>query len=509
MRRLKRSRAVVVLGILGILTSSCGDDDDSVRVRVLDAGVDAAPAPTATLPPVDPAPVITTNPYWHIEHPTDSKRTWMVSPAGARTFVLGVDSVFREDECDGMSTYTHRSADAPAREWKRLTDSYGFNATGAFGALDVPDAPYSIIANPVPRDDERALRDAQGNVLVTGLSAVKVGDPYNPDFPADLRAEFHETIEARAFDKRIQFIYLGHETGMFDLAGPSGGLRDYRHWLWSHCPAGSSAAAPKCVPHALARYLQTRYKTAAALNAAWTTTHASFDAVVTAKPVPYTPSCNDTCGGDLLRFVAEDLLPTWVELVTRYVRAYSIRHVLASPRLAIGEPKTFHFFGAGDTWADSGQPVVGFNPYSLLSRFDAIAVNAYTAAATYDAAWFGDGVRALANASQLPIVVSEMGTRVAVDGWSNKGGADAFVGSSAERAQRYASQLSQIETFPEIVGVFWHAWSDRYRSADPTRQLNIGLFQCDNPTLHLVAGAPWPGLDATFKRANGQGANLR
>lgn len=44
-------------------------------------------------------------------------------------------------------------------------------------------------------------------------------------------------------------------------------------------------------------------------------------------------------------------------------------------------------------------------------------------------------------------------------------------------------------------GAAWHAWADRYVSADPARQIQLGLVQCDDPLRGHEAGKRWPTFD--------------
>lgn len=80
------------------------------------------------------------------------------------------------------------------------------------------------------------------------------------------------------------------------------------------------------------------------------------------------PPCNATCQKDFLAFVRDRLLPTWVGALMGYARLYALKHVIASPRLALGTAKEFHFFSPDDTWIDDGQSIGTYDPYPLLSR---------------------------------------------------------------------------------------------------------------------------------------------
>ncbi|MBX3227609.1 MAG: hypothetical protein KIT84_14740 [Labilithrix sp.] len=443
-----------LLALLFVSACEAGDAASPRGVVVADAAAAAPDAADAAAP----------RSFWHLERPPDSERAWMVSPRGERTFVLGVDGVLRADGCDGMSEHLRRSS--PEREWASLT-ALGFNSAGAFSEIGDLDAPYSVVLSPVPRGDDRALKDASGAPLVTGRSGVKVGDPWSLGFRADLEAMLLADVRPLRDDPRLQVFYLGHETGMFEQA------RDLRPWLWSDCPATSTVPKPHCAPHALVKFLHLLYPSVAALNAAWGSSFASIEEVATAKPAPD----EGARGRDLQRFVLERLLPEWVNLVLYFVRTASGRHVVAAPRLALGE--------------------LDPERASLLARFDLVALNLYSAAPTFEEPWLGDALRLLAEKTQLPVIVSETGLRARIDGWTNT--APPLVETQAERGARYASQLAQLAAYPSVVGVHWSAWSDR---RDATAQANTGLVQCADPARGFTAGTRWPGLDAPLARAN-------
>ncbi|NUO51942.1 MAG: hypothetical protein HOV80_24090, partial [Polyangiaceae bacterium] len=140
--------------------------------------------------------------FWHLESPTDSERTWLVSPAGVRTFLLGVNTTMREKYCDGMLDYIRRvpPTDAANIEWARMSDGesgghtvdkpFCFNSVGAFSDINDFDdtggdsymirpadqggaaAPFSVVLNVGPMGADRALKDDAGNVLESGVAGV-------------------------------------------------------------------------------------------------------------------------------------------------------------------------------------------------------------------------------------------------------------------------------------------------------------------------------------------------
>jgi hypothetical protein len=218
--------------------------------------------------------------------------------------------------------------------------------------------------------------------------------------------------------------------------------------------------------------------------------------------------CNERCAGDLQRFVHDGLLREWVTAVTSRMRAADPNHLVASPRLAIDRPESYRFW-TDDHWVDSPEAPIGdaAGPFDLLARdgdvgFDLVAVNAYTGAPRFPQPWFTDGLHKIQRESGLPVIISEFGIRVKIDGWSNRGGAPSFVDSQVVRGQRYESQIDQFVGFRNVVGAIWHAWSDRYMPDDARLQINMGLVQCDDPDRGFTAGQRWPDLDRMVADTN-------
>ncbi|MEZ4431461.1 MAG: hypothetical protein R3F65_03550 [bacterium] len=272
-------------------------------------------------------------------------------------------------------------------------------------------------------------------------------------------------------------------------------------------PRRLDGLAPAAAPHALAAFLAERYETLAALAAAWESEYPGddFAFVVEAgpRPVPYVQSCNLACREDLQRFVHERLLPAWVALITGEIRRADPTHLVATPRLALASTAAWRFWSAhDDVWADapaielpSDRETVRYRPWHLLGRrgdvgFDLIAVNVYTGADRFPEPWLTDGITAMHRESGLPVLVSELGVRARIEGWSNRGGAFAFV-PGGRRRRRPASagrslsgQVAQLVALPMVVG------APRGVKRGPTatgpttsrRQINLRLVQCRRST---------------------------
>ncbi len=497
--------------------------------------------------------------FWHLEEPGDSVRTWLVSPAGERTFLLGANTTMREKYCDGMLDYIRRvpPTDAANIEWARVSDGesgghvvddpFCFNSVGAFSDINDFDdtggdsymirppeqggagAPYSVVLNVGPKGNDRALKDESGVVLESGVAGVSIGDPFNPAFAADIDALAASDVAPRKDDPRLVMWFAGNEIGIFDRAGKGEGVRDFRRWIWSDCPQGSTAEAPACAPHALAAFLKERYTTLAALNASWASSYPGDDFAtivdVGPRPVPYVHDCSQACREDLQRFVHDRLLRAWVDVVSTRIRAADPNHLLSSPRLALGDSAAFRFWTpasepGSDVWFDDPTVAVPTNagdvrydPLDLLARtgavgFDLVSVNVYTAEPEFESPWFTDGVHKLQAGVDGPLYVSEFSVRARIDGWTNKGGAGSFVPNDdatddqIQRGARYRTQLEQFISFRGVVGASWHAWSDRYASADPAHQIDMGLVQCDDPVRGFEAGKRWAELTQRVSEIN-------
>lgn len=558
MHRLAISAAICAL--------SCGDSDPSTGGASSTAGAGSSEggASAGGAPSAGGAGGVggegAANPgtFWHLESPADSERTWLVSPEGARTFLLGVNTTMREKYCDGMVDYLRRAppSDTAASEWARLSDGesngqtadepWCFNSVGAFSDLNDFDAdgsgdswmirpqsqggagaPYSVVLNVGPGATDRALKDESGTVLESGVAGVRIGDPFNPAFLADIEAMVASDVVPRRDDPGLVMWFASNEIGVFDHAGKGNGVRDFRRWIWSDCPVGSTLDAPLCAPHALAAFLQERYTTIAALDAAWGADYEDFLSIVegNARPVPYLHDCSQTCREDLQRFVHDSLLASWVSVISSRIRAADPNHLLSSPRLALGDASSFRFWTPtsqpnGDVWFDDPSiPLptstgdIHYDPLDLLPRegdigFDLVSVNVYSGDDEFEKPWFTDGVHRLQEGVKGPLYVSEFSVRARIDGWTNRGGAGSFVPSNdatddqIQRGARYRSQIEQLISFRGIVGAAWHAWSDRYASADPAHQIDMGLVQCDDPARSFVAGAPWVELVQRVREVN-------
>jgi hypothetical protein len=503
-------------------------------------------------------------PFWRVEKPADSKRHWLIAPDGKRVFNLGVNTVMRNKHCGGiLKDWIRRQGEGKASavahaEWARLSTGqsggfqaskpYCFNNVGAFSETNdftskggnsflirPPEqggagAPYSTVFRVSPPDSATryVLKDASTLRLRAGVSRTLVGDPFNPRFAAFLLDQASKEMTPRSNDPRLQMWFAGNEIGLFDRGlGGKKGVRDFRRWIWSECASTSTLDAPRCAPHALAAFLRERYGSIDALNEAWASSYSSFLDLLTKgkRPVPYTSTCGNVCRGDLQRFVHDRLLRQWIKVVTETMRKKDPNHLISTPRLAVSTPDRFKFWRGSDqsnpdVWVDDEKialpPDAGgitYTPFDLFPRdgaygFDLVSFNLYTGSTTHPQDWLTEGFHRIGNASKLPLYISEFSVRARIKGWANRGGYPSFVPDSdstddqIQRGAYYREQARQFLKYHALVGITWHAWSDRYLAANKDQQINMGLVQCRDPARGHSPGARWGEIDDRIRAFN-------
>ena len=516
-----------------------------------------ADEPVTDTDPGGADPMVPADPPYQTPAPSMQRR-WFLTPAGSPIFLNGVNAVYSNSHAMRIGPFLQ--AHAPAEEWRRMSsrDAYGLNWIGSWVTADNPivasaNAPYGVVLNVSPSAQLHQLGDASApaavrsdgqpfsprghwlqdphlpgghTVLCGGISRRTFGDPFNPDYQREVAAQLEAQVAPHRHRRNLVLYYMGNEQGLGDftrersLTGSSPdaaycargtGVADLRRFLWTECPRVSSIELPLCAPHALGSFLRFRYATIAALNAAWRTSYASFDALLADHPLPAAGARGD----DLADF-SVTLVRQYVRVTTEAIRRADTQEngaairsrarPIASPRLALATDRGFHFYsygGTADRWTTGGDVpdphprstagtidpnanpeldpgTVRFDPYRAFGRyraqpdagFDVIAVNVYTGAARFPERWLHTGFSRLRAVSGRPLVVSEFGLRLRDPCWTNSGGAASYVGDTArwtagdprdvERGRRYASQVRQF-IHEGAIAVSWHRWADDER----------------------------------------------
>ncbi|HLU65344.1 MAG TPA: hypothetical protein VKZ63_03685 [Kofleriaceae bacterium] len=472
--------------------------------------------------------------FFHIERPPGAARVWLVDPDGNPFWSVGLNTVLRSANAPDLEAYLRRlpDFDEVARiEWDRLSDGAGggygyfFNSAPGFSETNDLDrgapspitrvAPYGVrLSVSVPEDSPLAMRSAGGAVLGAGDSSATLGDPFDPAYRELLAARWQAQV--RPGDPHLLVYWLDNEIGLFDhpLHVPPG-TRDLRGWIWRDCPAGSSLDQPRCASHAFARFLRDRYGgDAAALASAWGRPLGAFEDVLALRPAPGSGDparrCDGACEADMQRF-QRVLWRRYVTVWTGLLRELDPDHLVGSPRMAVASSDSYCFWGVPGCiarWTDGrrvkASSEVTYSPFRLFRRngpygFDVVALNVYSRADRrgYDQPWLRDGIHKIVRESALPVWVSEFGVRARIDGWTNSGGAPAFVprGAPAEqqtaRGAYYQYDMAQFGMFRAVVGAAYHRWADRYL---PDQQMNMGVIHRD--------GSRWDRFDGAIRQWN-------
>jgi hypothetical protein len=288
------------------------------------------------------------------------------------------------------------------------------------------------------------LVDALG---ATGMSGHAFPDPFDPAFEAAYRAEVLKT-----------YSYLGGKSWF------AGWFADNE---LDHADLVRQVYSPHCA-EAFKAYLTGRYATIAALNQAWQTGYASFDALIAARPDPILPQ--GTMAEDFRRF-SREVVARYVDLTIRVIKSVDPNRPIFSNRFMAGG-------------------IHGTAAYlDLYARYDGIAVNNYSqnqqpGMSENERAY----VRFFYERTGKPVLLAEWSVP-AVDSGLYDGAPGTLdwswneaLGTQAERARQAARLAVEYYNLPFVVGAQWFAFKD-YRS---TRYANRGLLTAD--------GLPWEEL---------------
>ena len=304
-------------------------------------------------------------------------------------------------------------------------------------------------------------------------------------------------------------------------------MRDFRRWLWSDVPGRLEHRPPLCARHALAAFLRERHGAidGAQRRVGQRLPRLRGDRRGRPRPVPYVHDCSAACREDLQRFVHDRLLPEWVRAVTTRIRARRPNHLVASPRLAIatrarlpllvGTPAATPTAGpnrprrrSATTRATSATARSTCSAATARPASTSWRVNAYSGAPTFARPWFTDGIHKIQRESGLPVLISEFGLRARIDGWSNRGGAGAFVPRGDAST---TSSSAGSATAPRSTSSSASATSSAPRgtpgataTSPPTAslQINLGLVQCTDARRGMDAGRRWRRVDDLIADTN-------
>ncbi len=374
---------------------------------------------------------------------------WLVTPAGRPFYSIATDGP------------SGKAKDGPVRrgdEWAAFLRDLGFNSLAGWTsvgywsevntALESTGAePFPLFAtvesNTLPGHFGR-LEDAQGN---SGMPGHAFPDPFDSAFEEAYRAKVLKVYQSL------------------------GGKRWFAGWFadneLDHTGLERQVYSPHCAA-AFKEFLVRRHGTIEALNQAWKTAYASFDALIAARPDPLLPA---RAMAEDFRLFAREIVSRYIDTTIRVIRSVDPGRLVFSNR----------FMSSGM----SGNAAV----IDLYSRYDGIAVNLYP---QNQQPGLGDNERAFLRffheSTGKPVLVTEWSVPALDSGlydgppknldWSW----NTVIGTQADRGKQAARLTVDFYNLPFVVGAQWFTWKD-FRGE---RRANRGLLGAD--------GRPWDEL---------------
>jgi hypothetical protein len=342
----------------------------------------------------------------------------------------------------------------------------GINTLGGWSNLEYLEEkmPYGIVLFDDDLPLAGPLEDKAGNQLefVNGSSLpMPVRDPYSAEYKAQVEDYIRRAVKPN--DPMLLCYWIGNEFKVGDTDA-----LDFSNYIYS-----------SGVSDRFTEFLKTRYQEIEKLNAKWGTAFADF--ILAAKNADATIATQKTDIHDFQKIFVRD----WFVLVRDLIKKYDPNHLVSSPRIT--------------AWKETGTQSYFDRPIQLghfsyfVGLFDLISMNIYSKENAVDPALMNQ-IRLIHTKLNVPILISEFGTREEIKGWNNKPGAKVLVKSQAERAQRYESQVNQWFAEKYILGVHWFKWQDHNSQV---HQFNKGVVTVKGDDIVL-----YPELTSTMKDVN-------
>lgn len=442
--------------------------DSKTTGTVSFAGIETSPNVPAEFFPADPGTVTravrgvsTAGTFHRIRN--DNGTWWFVDPSGNDWYSLAT-TVYHwgssETETSG------RAAAAAMRDmrlnsvaaWSNINRWSELN-TSLSGTNDQQFPLFVAIGSAQYGTSFDFLEKSNGDYTAPGDTSHAFPDPWDPAFVSAYTSAVSSIASVLTDKPWFVGWFVANELSAPDL---------YRHVY-------STAAAVQFKAH-----LQGLYATIGALNTAWGTSYADFDALIAAKPDPELHS--GTMYDDFKSF--EELIIREFATVTHDIIA------AADPGRLIFGPRLHRVIGL-EVWLEH---------LDELSAFDALAVNLYPGDYTWDSGLDESLRQILAEMyaqSGKPIIVGEWSVPAIDSGLYADESAldrswDEAVGTQDARGRQAALYQVDLANIPYVIGSHWFTWYD-YNS--PARYANRGLFEEDNVT-------PWTALQDHLTEAN-------
>ncbi|ELR18241.1 EGFlike domain containing protein [Acanthamoeba castellanii str. Neff] len=387
---------------------------------------------------------------------------WFIDPKGAKFFSHGVDVVTYSGDSPAGGTSAYNAAvkakfgsqSAWADSVVSRLNSWKLNTLGAWSDT-------VVITKGLPYT--RALSLGKGfDTWLGGLFP----DVFNPAWAASVMTEAQAGCSPYRNDTKLIGYFLDNEKVLNETLvyaaqmwwGPIGdrGQDDWRRpgTILDQMLISLSTTAPGRVR--AVSFLKSKYPTIQALNTAWGTTYASYDAITT---IPAASTAHTTDSNNFGYLAAAQFFN-----VTRTaIRTYDPYHMLLGVRF-VGAPTEGVLRAAGEY-----NDVVSINSYPSTSEPSGPPTSRITT---------------IYNAAKKPILIGEFAYKAADSGLPNTKGAGLLVATQALRAEGYKNYTTKLAPLPGLVGFHWFQWSDQPaegRGSDGENS-NFGLVNKNDAT---------------------------
>lgn len=396
---------------------------------------------------------------------TDDGAWWLVDTEGRPFFSTGCamynnrispEETYPTLDKLGFNTIANGSS---LEEWQAFNESQRAKAAPTvfqFYRVVTEISAKSPYAGLMDAEEAQSTEDPAARMAAIGGFNHAFPDPFDPRWEEDARRQVREV--ASAFRGKPYFMgwMAANERSHWNL---------YRY-VWSPCCAAE-----------FGRFLRGKYTSIDALNKAWNSSFASFEALLAARPEPLVIE-----GGKYEDFNAFSriILRTYNEKILRIIHEEDPGRLVFTNRFMIHEVR-----GVLDN-------------LDLYEGFDGVAVNIYPS----NDVWGLD----LSERQYLTMMHEKTGKPLMICEWSvpardshlydNPDKLDwsypQLMRTQQERARQAAQVTADLYNMPFVVGAHWFSWGDFLHA---TRQSNRGLFHADGTT-------PYPQIQQALGDVN-------
>ena len=334
------------------------------------------------------------------------------------------------------------------RTYRRLP-SWGFNTIGAFSSFDTKangKVPYTVILFP---------GRGHASFMTEGKN---MDDPYDPKFASDIAKVARTMSRDVVGDPYCLGYFVGNEERWGDERN---GPRAHYALVLAALLKTSDALPAKA---AMIAQLKAKYGDVAALNAAWKTDFASWEAMN--KPVALKDPLTEAVQADL-SLLLQDYAERYYRIVATELKKVDPNHLYLGGRFAAYNPEVV---AAAAKYTD----VMSFNIYRVtVNAKDFEILGAYDHPVIIGEFHFGATDRGMFDGGLVP------------------------VSDQNARGQAYQTYIRSVLDNPKFVGAHWFQYAD-----SPT----LGRADGENYNIGFVShvDTPYPELIAAARAANGE-----